>query len=269
MSKVQQAITAKIIEHLENGVIPWKKPFNSDDVINSVSKKAYRGINPFLLNMAGFESGEWMTFKQAKDKGGSVKKGEKGTRIIYFNLFEKDDGTKIPVLKNYTVFNIEQTDLPNEFKKIKKNNVIENCENIVKTYPGRPAIKKGKPSYELQRDVVNMPHIDAFINSQSYYSTLFHEYGHSTGHINRLNRKGITEYDRFGSEKYAKEELIAEFTAAMLCGEAGIDEMTVENSAAYIQSWIKRLKEDDNLIITAASQAQKAADYILNIKKAA
>jgi len=275
MSKVYKIITDKIINQLEKGVIPWRKPFvGQGSISNFVSKKAYTGINPFLLNASGYSCPHWLTFKQAKDLEGCVKKGEKGEMIIFFAMkdYENSEGVekKIPILRYYTVFNLEQCEGIEWDKPVVNNDFkpIEACEELVKLYPGRPAIKTGNQAYYTpSQDTVTIPGQDQFISEPEYYSTLFHELVHSTGHKNRLSRDGITgEGNYFGSHEYSKEELVAEFGAAMLCGVSGIDNHTLDNNAAYIKSWVKQLRNDDKLIIQAASKAQKAANYIQNIK---
>jgi antirestriction protein ArdC len=138
------------------------------------------------------------------------------------------------------------------------------CERIVAGMPHRPVVEQSDRAwYAPSRDVVGMPSIGLFRSSEEYYSTLFHELTHPTGHSSRVGREGFESLQSFGSESYSKEELVAELGAAMLCGVTGIENRTIENSAAYLNSWIARLKSDSRLIVTAASAAQRAADYIL------
>jgi antirestriction protein ArdC len=141
---------------------------------------------------------------------------------------------------------------------------IEQCESIVEQMPNRPKLEQdSRACYRPSTDTVGMPARSAFHSAEEYYSTFFHELTHSTGHPSRVGREGITNHNSFGSEDYSKEELVAEMGAAMLCGVAGIASRTLDNSASYLQSWINRLRSDSRLIVSAASQAQKAADYIL------
>lgn len=182
---------------------------------------------------------------------------------------------RIPFLRYYNVFNVAQCDgieLPSEETILSpepRPSPIETAEAIVQGMPKRPEIRTGldRAFYQPAADFVGMPSVEQFKSGEEYYSTLFHELTHATGHKSRLNRKGVADsegnWSAFGSEPYSKEELCAEMGAAFLCGEAGIVERTVENSASYIASWLQRLKNDSKLVVTAAAQAQKAADYIL------
>lgn len=221
----------------------------------------------------------FLTYKQAKLCGGNIRKGEKGVPVIYFNVKKKEtnqagDTVKdgYAFMKYYTVFNLDQAENINpdkipfipESEKLEFN-PIEQAETIVKGYIGKPEIeqKKNQACYYPILDKINMPLEEYFHSNEEYYSTLFHEMVHSTGHKKRLNRPEIVESNFFGSSDYSKEELVAELGAAYLCSKAGIDN-TLENSAAYIQSWLRRLKSKDNIkwIIEAGSKAQKAVNYI-------
>lgn len=279
---VYKIITDRILHELEKGTIPWKRPFKSAGGMqrNLITKKKYRGINVFLLLVQNYESPYWLTYKQAQELKGSVRKGEKGTLVIFWNWIEKiEDETeapeKIPFIRYYTVFNLAQTEgievkegsacaECNEKAKIIFN-PITSCEIIINTMPKRPQILYGKRSacYIPGLDRVEMPNQTIFLSVEDYYSTLFHELGHATGHNDRLCRKEVMEKKRFGSMEYGKEELIAEMTSAFLCGHAGIESSTIENQAAYIDGWRKAIKKDSKIIVLAAAQAQKAADYIL------
>lgn len=282
--KVEEIITNRIIEKLESGTVPWHKPWMGaeNEPKNLISKKEYRGINAFLTACQGYSSPFWVSFKQAKELGGDIKKGEKGTPVIFWNWKEidKEDGKtdKVPFMRYYTVFNVDQVEgIPAE--KIPVIDAINNaidaidiCDTMVENMPNRPEIKHAGSSayYRPSEDIVNVPLINLFDGSQEYYSTLFHELTHSTGHKSRVNRKGFDgtdgEWSSFGSAPYAREELVAEMGAAFLCGHAGIENKTIDNSAAYIKSWLGRLKNDAKFVITAAAQAQKAVNYILNKK---
>jgi antirestriction protein ArdC len=272
---VYDIITEEILKIMEQGVVPWRKPWNSkDSSCNLVSGKPYRGINVFLLSCAGFNSPWWLTYRQAQEKGGQVRKGEKGRRIIFWKLSggseeteaEENKSRKIPLLKYYTVFNLQQVEgveIPPEPERVVLD-PIANAEAIVKAMPDPPAFSLGnRAAYNLARDLVIMPDMQDFHGSEEYYSTLFHELAHATGHQSRLNRKEITDIIRFGSHNYSKEELVAEMTASFLCGEAGILPATIQNSASYLQSWAAKLKEDKKMVVCAAAAAQRAADYIL------
>ena len=268
MSKVYEYVTERILKELEKGEVPWRKPWDGLPPMNWKSEKHYRGINSFLL-----PGGEYVTFKQAKDAGGSVKKGEKGYMVVFYKTLEVNDReragekTNLPYLRYYTVFEVSQCE-GIERKRVKNPNAnpIASAEEIVTGYKNAPVVLQegDRASYSPAKDIVKMPYTETFEGMEEYYSTLFHELAHSTGHEKRLARKGIVESAGFGSDPYATEELIAEMTAAMLCGVAGIGS-TIENSAAYIAGWRKRLSEDPRLIVKAASMAQKASDHILGV----
>ncbi len=270
-SSVYEIITSRIVEELENGQMPWRKPWRTLPPANLVSKKPYRGINVFLLALQGYGSQYWLTFNQAKQLGGNVRKGEHGTKIVFwkFDTFETEtaggetEERKSAFLRYYTVFNLEQTEGLKALLALPPASPIESAEEIVKGMPNPPTFEQDfRAAYIPSRDTVTMPSRTAFDSQAEYYSTLFHELTHSTGHAKRLGREGIEKLQPFGSEDYSKEELIAEMGSAMLCGIAGIEQATISNSAAYLQSWIRRLKADSRLVVSAASAAQKAADYI-------
>ena len=278
MSNVYEIITEKIVEQLRNGVVPWRKPWRTEPPCNLVSGKEYRGINPFLLAPQGYCSRYWLTFNQANKLGGHIRKGEKSSIVTFWNVGKekivrdadgKERKSKPILLRYYNVFNIEQTEgiadklgLGNATPRVAS---IEQCEAIVNAMPNPPKREQSNRAwYRPSTDSVGMPSRDLFNSSEEFYSTLFHELTHSTGHASRIGREGIEQLNSFGSESYSKEELVAELGAAMLCGITGISPATIPNSAAYLQSWINRLKGDSKLLVSAASQAQKAADYIRN-----
>jgi antirestriction protein ArdC len=276
-NSVYRIVTDKIIQQLESGVAPWRKPWRCEPPCNLISGKAYRGINPFLLSPQGYGSKYWLTFAQANKLGGHVMKGEKSSLITYWNVGQErlttdENGitrkSKPFLLKYFNVFNVEQTEgiadklgLGNASPRVAD---IERCEQIIADMPNRPAMAQhAQASYRPSNDVVSMPSKTSFDSSENFYSTFFHELVHSTGHASRIGRDGIEKVELFGSESYSKEELIAELGSAMLSGITGISPATIENSASYLQSWIRVLKGDSKLIVQAASTAQKAADYIL------
>jgi antirestriction protein ArdC len=278
MPNVYEIITEKIIEQLQNGVAPWRKPWRCEPPANLVSGKEYRGINPFLLASQGYGSRYWLTFNQANKLGGHVKKGAKSSLVTFWNIGQEKivksaDGTerksKPFLLRFYNVFNIEQTEgiadklgLGNAAPRVPS---IEGCEAIVKGMPHAPAVAQSdKAWYRPSTDTVGMPSKALFHSSEEYYSTLFHELTHSTGHASRVGRDGIEDIAAFGSESYSREELIAEMGAAMLCGVTGIAPATIQNSASYLQCWINKLRGDSKLLVSAASAAQKAVDYVRN-----
>jgi len=270
-SSVYEIITSRIVEELEKGQVPWRKPWKTLPPVNLISKKPYRGINVFLLALQGYGSQYWLTFNQAKQLGGNVRRGEHGTKIVFwkFGCYETEtaDGEieehKSAFLRYYTVFNLEQTEGLKALLTLPPAFPVKSAEEIIKAMPNPPAFEQdARAAYIPSRDVVAMPSRVAFESQAEYYSTLFHELTHSTGHAKRLAREGFDSPQSFGSASYSREELIAEMGSAMLCGVAGIEQSTIANSAAYLKTWIARLKSDSKLVISAASAAQKAADYI-------
>ena len=280
---VYEIITDRIIKQLEVGTIPWRQSWKGGKPRNGASMKDYNGINTFLLSMMGYNNPHWFTFKQVNDMGGRIKKGEKGSVVIFWKVFTpagvRDDPNKKPgeissndleehrVLRYYHVFNYEQTEGLNAEKygiKLSAFNQIQAAESIINEYPAAPKIqhKEQRAWYAPVTDIVNMPAPESFVKPEFYYKTLFHELIHSTGHESRLNRvlKGNTGYR---NADYSKEELIAEMGASFLSGRAGMFEHDqLEESAAYIAGWLKTLHNDKSLVVKAASQAQRATDYI-------
>ena len=272
--KVYEMVTNQIIERLEQGVVPWRKPFQSGTAVNWKTQKKYRGINSILLT-----GGEYATFKQIKEAGGKIKKGEKSQIVVFWKWLEYDDEDnegkkkKVPFLRYYRVFevNTQVEGLESRRKDITEydHDPIEKAEEIKDNYFNAPSFSF-KPLgawYKPFEDHINVPPMKEFENIHEFYSTLFHEMIHSTGHKERLNRESVVEMNSFGSQSYSKEELVAEIGASMLCGVAGIDNETIDNSASYIQSWLKALRNDHTLIVKASQQAQKAADHILGIEQ--
>lgn len=271
---VYQDITNRIIEMLETGTVPWRKPWRSDRPKSLVSGKPYRGINAVILGSAPYESQYWITGNQANQRGGYIRKGEKAWPLVFWKFIEvkdKDTGERsaedsYAILKRWPIFNVEQcvnvdypAPLPRDF------NDIETAQAIVTGMPLPPTINHlggNRAFYRPSTDTVSMPDKTRFTSEAEYYSTLFHELGHSTGHPSRLERPDVM-LPEFGSDPYAKEELVAEMIAAMLCGRAGIAPNTLDNSAAYIAAWLQQLRDDKRLLVSAASAAQKACDYIL------
>ena len=272
-TKAYERITERIVGLLEQGTVPWHKPWNVTTGLprNLVTQKPYRGINPFLLLSMGFESPNWLTFRQAIQLGGTVKKGEKACPVMFWKPMELTDTEsgeveKIPLLRLYHVFNVCQCEgLKNVPDPDEVNFVATEAAEIVAKMPEPPNIKHGKSHayYSPIHDLVGMPEPKRFDSEDAYHATLFHELVHATGHEKRLKRQSITERTGFGSDPYCKEELIAELGSAFLCGQAGIVERSIDNSAAYLEGWLKQLKQDRTLIVYAAAQAQKAADFIL------
>jgi antirestriction protein ArdC len=278
--KAYEVITNRIVNLLESGTIPWHKPWNSETGMpkNLASGKPYRGINIFVLGTQNYGSPYWLTFKQCKDRGGSVKRGEKSTPVVFWKMSEytttdKDTGDEETrkgfLLRYYNVFNVEQC-LGIEYPSVTPahNDVqpIARCERIVTSMPNAPMTRYGEAQayYKPSEDFINMPERHLFHSSEEFYSTLFHEMTHATGHEKRLNRKTLTDICPFGSTNYSKEELVAEMGSAYLCGLAGIENHTINNSASYIGGWLSKLRRDPKMLVNAAAQAQRAVDYITN-----
>ncbi|WP_324680812.1 ArdC family protein [Hymenobacter sp. GOD-10R] len=270
-----QVITDRIIAKMEGGEIPWQKPWHSLGAPrNFVTGHMYTGINAFLLHFLSEGLPFFMTYRQAQDLGGYIRKGAKGFPIIFYNVVEKEteDGQtkKTPFVKYCTVFNIADVEgvelVVPEFAPV-EHEPIAAAEAIVTSWADRPRITHmdQQAYYVPATDYVNMPLFSSFRSAEQYYQTLFHELTHSTGHRQRLNRPDLAENMAVkGTEGYAREELTAEMGAAFLCGAAGINpEATDDNTAAYLQFWLGRLKADKTLLIKAASHAQKAANLIL------
>jgi len=313
---VYQKVTNKIIEMLKGGKIPWHKCWTGFAPMNLISKRAYRGVNHILLAFMDYANPYWLTFGQAKDEAvrraksegrnieqrnrklgggyyfwdvdnacvfeGGVKKGEKGTMIIFWKMLDltpKDSegepttvkSKKLPLLRYFTVFNVDQcvgVESPPVLHP--ENTPIERCEETVSGYKDRPEIRPAqKPYYSPREDYVGMPAMTQFDDSEAYYSVLFHELTHSTGHASRLNREGVIGGHFYQSKEYSKEELVAELGASFLCSITGVDNHAsiLKNSAGYLQGWLKALEEDNTLIVRASSKAQQAVDYIVGENK--
>lgn len=285
---VYQVITDRIIAMLDKGIVPWRKPWvggMSGNLPRNIRGTAYRGINVFLLASQGYDSPYWLTYKQAQALGGKVTPGQKGTAVILWQPFEKQEfdekkgktvTKRLMTLRYYTVFNVAQTEgckFPKKVQatlepntgpvKVDEFAAIEAADRIFEGWEGKPTVAYDggdRAFYIPALDEIHLPKQAQFRGSEEYYSTLFHEMGHATGHASRLNR---SQKNGFGTHDYGIEELVAEFTSAFLSGVAGIEPAVIENSAAYIASWKRTIKEDIKVVITAAGQAQKAADLIL------
>ncbi|WP_462265133.1 ArdC family protein [Mucilaginibacter sp.] len=292
--------TDAVIKALEEGTVIWQCSWNQAGLPKNITTGIeYRGWNIFWLNfhtmLNGYATPYYLTYKQAQALGGNIRKGEKGTRIVYWATIESkrkgDDSdtnattnsnttadtdalqvkpsTKL-VPKAHTVFNIAQTegiafDLPSLTSKSKNEQILA-CEQVIADMPNPPKINcNGSKAYYISStDTVVIPNLTNSITAEEYYSTFYHELAHSTGHTSRLNRKEMIE-GTYGSSNYAKEELTAEMTSAFLCAITNIGLPTLANSAAYLQGWLKALRNDKTLILKAAAQAQRACDYILNV----
>lgn len=283
---VAQEVTDTIIKHLEQGVAPWRKPWNVGGLMptSAATGKPYRGINALLLSLIAMEhnysSNVWTTFDKAKEMGGSVKKGEKSTTVVFFTTInvedkKKNDGSTkgVPIMKFFPVFNIDQTDgceIPVKFQPkqvlVADSDILSVIDTVWSGYNNKPSLRWGGPQafYDPSIDHIQLPPIESFISTEAYCETMFHEAVHSTGHKNRLDRfVKDGSPTMFGSENYAKEELVAELGSVMLMSSVGVTP-PMTNSAAYVNGWLKALKNDKSLLISAANKAQKAVDHILS-----
>lgn len=280
LGDVYSIATNRIIEHLESGTVPWRKPWIESGLPqNLVTRKAYRGINLWMLNAAGFARNYFLTFKQVKELGGSIKSGQKSHPVLFWKWVKKDKNDRRPlnelsskdlrpILRYYSVFNIEQcTKLPENMVPVleRTNSPLLACESILNEMRMPPQIihKMHRACYYPDSDTINMPKIETFESSEAYYGTLFHELTHSTGHSSRLNRKGLMDNSSFGSDSYSLEELTAEIGASYLSSYAGIMLDDFASNASYIEGWLKVLKNDRKFIVYASAQAQRAVELIL------
>ena len=272
-------ITDLIIERLEQGEIAWENPvINNCRPQNLVSGSMYKGINPIILSRS--ETPFFMTFKQAKKIGANVKKGAKALPIVFWDVTTKKvenekeeiENKNFYFLKYYNVFNISDIEnIPNKYmeKTILNENhniKIQTAEQIINNYKNPPKFEycTGTPHYSPTNDTIRTPKKEYFKNANHYYSTVYHEMGHSTGHVSRLNRlKSCSKSLNYRSNEYAKEELVAELTASFLMAETG-EKINIKNRTAYIQSWLKALKNDCKILLQAAGKAEKAVNYVLN-----
>ena len=308
---VYELVTAKILDALEAGTIPWRTPWTGGGSVprSLATGKAYRGINPFLLQMeaaaGGYSSSWWGTFDQIAERAGLVRsgkrwvgpdsddrprgvtKGQRGTLIVFWARTTKEvanpvtgeaEERKLFLLRYFKVFNLDQAafpdGLPDRYTSAGERpagfDPVAEADRLAAGYfgigndgPRLVHVDDGRAFYAPGLDVVNVPPRSCFTTAEGYYSTLFHEAGHSTGHPARLARPGVMEGHTFGDDAYSQEELVAEFTAAYLCGTAGIDpEASIGNSAAYIAGWAAKLRADAKLVVYAAAQAQRAADRV-------
>jgi antirestriction protein ArdC len=268
-----------ILDALERGIIPWKRPWTGHLPTNYDSGKEYRGVNILTLSVQemihGYSSPFWMTFLQANKYGGHIRRGEHATYIVFSDKnvkeVEKEDGTKEMktwhVVRSYPVFNWGQTEgVP--MKEVgptlnPDRDLIEVCNSVLDRMPNKPAYRESgsRAFYMPKEDLVNLPPIGSFRTTEGYVSTKWHEYGHCTGHESRLNRPGIMGVASFGGEDYSFVELVAELTSAYLCAKNGIDN-TLENSTSYIQSWLKVLRNDKSMLLKASGRAVASVEYI-------
>ena len=271
-------VTQRIIDQLERGQIPWKKPWASclEGTFNRISRKPYSLLNQLLL----LHSGEYATFRQWDQIGGRVRKGEKAEFVVFWKLKEVEERTDsgeirvqtVPILRYYNVFHISQVEnvLPLQLTKEFDTDPIERAEELLRGYTEREGIRltigmSDKAFYRPSDDSITLPDLSQFEKAEEFYSTAFHECGHSTMKKSRCDREAENRYTFFGSEEYSKEELVAEITSAAILHSLGIETPeTFRNSCAYIQSWIRALKNDKRFIVSASGKAEKAVRYVLS-----
>lgn len=283
VEKVQskhELITSKIIESLEQNIIPWKKPWRSLAAQNMLTKKEYRGINHILLGMIPTHYPMFATFNQIKASGGSVIKGSRSIPVFFYNFGKKGETDQktgktneksFAIMKQYAVFTMEQTeglDLSLFIDPVLDFKPVFEAEKLVNAFTQSQLLKiehAQNAAYSPSKDYLIMPAKTSFFSVDAYYSTIFHEMIHSTGHSSRLNRDGFDgNYHKFGSKGYAFEELVAEFGASMLASYCGVNTSLEDGqNAAYIKSWLKKLNDDKTLAYKAASKAQTAVDFVL------
>jgi antirestriction protein ArdC len=287
---VYALVTERITQALEAGAIPWHRPWTATGGLprNLSTKRAYRGMNLLLLSVGQpYVSPWWLTFRQAHELGGHIRKGEHASIVTFWKRTDAEPmpceeadaqasetrtDRRPPILRYYNVFNVEQCEgidtPPSDEFQPKEHERIARCEEIVQAMPQRPSMRHDPKHalYSPQADTVGIPDIAQFNTAQDYYATLFHELVHSTGHAQRLARPALGCPLPFGTPDYSREELVAELGAAFLCAHAGIFPATVDNQAAYIGSWLAALRSDKRMLPVAAAQAQRAADYILDVR---
>jgi antirestriction protein ArdC len=288
---IYQRITDQIVSELEKGVRPWVKPWNAEHAAGRNTRPLrgngvpYRGINVLMLWSAAMEKGYaapvWLTFKQAIDLKANVRKGEHGSLVVYADKIirtETDAATgedadrAIPFMKGYTVFNVEQIDgLPEHYyaQPAPRVDTVQRIDRAEGFFASTSAtIRHGGTMayYNVSQDFVQMPPIEAFRDAEGYYATLAHETTHWTRHKSRLDRDFGRK--RFGDEGYAMEELVAELGSAFLSADLDLTPNVRDHHASYVASWIKVLKDDRRAIFSAASHAQRAADFLHGLQKA-
>ena len=301
MFDIYAAVTDRIIAELEKGQIPWQKPWVSTVAVKASSRTAltpdqirrtaysrstgcpYSVLNQIMLG----KPGEYMTFKQCQEAGGKIKKGEKAHMVVFWKfipveqenpLTGEKETKELPFLRYYNVFHIDQTEgvKPRKLTEPKLPEGIkasfdpdEEAERIAADYLNRSGVQLlhvvgDRAFYSPASDMVQLPKVEQFPSKAEYYSTKFHELAHSTGHRSRLDR--LSKVAMFGSEDYSKEELVAEISSAAILNHLGMETgSSFRNSAAYVQSWLKALKNDKKMIVGAAGKAEKAVAMILNI----
>ena len=280
---IYSMVTDRILAMMDNGVIPWHRPWRKEEMcVKRTTGEPYSFVNQLLLSpdfdgtLESLNHGEFATFKQIQAEGGKLKKGSKGLKVVFWKWYkvkgdseDEEEERQVPVLRYYTVFNINDTDLEPKWQKPIEGaaDTAPEAQSILERYWDLEHIKVrhagSEAYYRPNRDLIMLPRIDRFGETTEYYSTAFHESVHSTGHRSRLDR--LSKVASFGSEEYSKEELIAEIGASALVSMCGLEtESSFRNNAAYIQNWRNTIAKDNKLIVSAAGKAEKAVDRILN-----
>ena len=277
---VYQIVTDRIIAELQKGIIPWERPWTGvrEGAYSRATGRPYSLLNQMLLGRPG----EWLTYRQAQEAGGQVRKGEKGSMVVFWKMdakAEKDADTgdlkilQFPILKYYYVFHIDQCDgIEPKYNDpvFTPLDPIAEAENVLANYSTRCGVpiiheKGNRAFYRPSEDAIHLPLLEQFDKQAEYYSVAFHESVHSTGHEKRLNR--LDKDSRYGNEIYSKEELIAEIGAACILHTLGIEtDSSFRNSAAYVQNWLHVLRDDPKMVVLAAGRAEKAVKLILNVQ---
>lgn len=275
MSKVYEVVNTRLLEIMEKGVIPWRQSWKGrSKPSNLVSGKPYRGYNFVVTSASGYSSPWWLTYKQASERGGQVKKGEKGTPIIYWSTFDvtddkKEDKTKkVPFIRLSYVFNSEQCEGLSVPVATAGNKLepIAACEKVISNLPlGFPKVKHGgeRAFYRPLTDKIYMPPMNLFDSAEEYYHVRFHESVHATGHKSRLDRDGVNAVSHYGSETYSFEELVAELGASYLSAECGIACKVIDNAASYLSHWMAFIRKEPQAFIKASGLAQKAVNWMM------
>lgn len=279
MNIAYQIMTDRITKLIETeNLCAWTKPWSAEAGMprNLFSQRHYRGINIWMLGAQGYESPFWATANQTNQAGGSIKPGESPTYVVYWSKYigkhkETGEPEQRMVLKFFKVWNAAQIQgvaVPSIEQPHRDHTPIEVCEKVAGNYHTPPTITHGheRAYYRPTTDSIAMPDPERFTSASGYYATLFHEMTHSTGHKDRLDRKTLVDAVAYGKVNYAREELVAEMGAAYLCGYCGIENETVDNSAAYLKGWLVPLRSDPKMLVLAAAQAQKAVDHILGVQ---
>jgi antirestriction protein ArdC len=283
--EIHDTVTRLIVEELESGNVPWRKGWNAHGFMptSMTTGKPYTGINSLILSVVGsrkkYERGLWLTYKQASALGGQVIRGEKGTHIVYYKMYNGKDkvtgeDVTFPIMKSYVVFNIAQCEnikVPDKYLlKSEPVEVLPALEGILAGYKNAPSIyyaEQGQAFYNPADDSITLPSLAQFETAEEHAYTLCHELVHSTGHKSRLDRWSENDKpSRFGCESYAKEELVAELGACMVLSSAGLT-VDIPNSGAYIKNWLKALKDDKTLIFKASAKASKALQHIMEAEQ--